>query len=229
VSLSRDSYAFGADEYGSLFVGELEGEAPTPFAPDQGVFQGLYSFSARSWISRWEKARLSFGASLGDTPIFTSGVPADVAERRSGDVSLTLYPTGSLSMNLALRHVSLFRKLDGSLYSRATSPRLQTTYQFSRSLYIRGIGEYSSQTRGDVRDPLTGSPVFSCGTTCTPKSGSDAHDFRLEGLLGYEPSPGTVLYVGYSRQLRDTEAFRFRDFTPRNDGLFVKVSYRFRM
>ena len=47
--------------------------------------------------------------------------------------------------------------------------------------------------------------------------------------MGYEPSPGTVVYLGYSRQMRDGEAFGVRNVTTRADGLFVKVSYRFRM
>ncbi|MGD2120148.1 MAG: DUF5916 domain-containing protein, partial [Gemmatimonadota bacterium] len=229
LSVSRDTYSFGADAYEGLFVAADEGPAATPFRPNSARFGGLLSFSARTWISSWERARVSLGGSAGETPIFTSGIPVDVAESRRGDVSLTLYPSGSLSMNVGLRHVSLYRKGDGSLYSRATIPRLQARYQFSRSLHLRGSGEYSSQTRGELRDPASGRPILRCSETCTPRSGSDAHDFRLEGLLGYEPSPGTVLYIGYSREMRDAEAFGFREFTPQADGLFVKVSYRFRM
>ena len=60
-------------------------------------------------------------------------------------------------------------------------------------------------------------------------SPSEVHDFSLEALVGYEPSPGTVVFIGYSRQLRDTERFRFRDVTSRAEGLFVKLSYLFRM
>jgi hypothetical protein len=50
----------------------------------------------------------------------------------------------------------------------------------------------------------------------------------VEGLVSYEPSPGTVFYVGYVRQMEDMDAFRFRQIQPLADGLFVKVSYRFR-
>lgn len=229
ISLSRDSYSFGADEYEGFFIQGVGPEGLTPFSPTPSTFGGLLSVRARSWISKWEGARISLGGSLGETPIFASGIPADVADSRRGDISVTLYPTGSLNLNLALRHVSLFRKRDGSLYSRATIPRLQARYQFSRSLWVRGVGEYSSQTRGDVLDPESGSDLVSCSDTCTPQTGTDAHDFRLEALLGYEPSPGTVLFVGYTREMRDAQAFGFREFTPEAAGLFVKVSYRFRM
>jgi hypothetical protein len=47
-------------------------------------------------------------------------------------------------------------------------------------------------------------------------------------LLAYEPSPRTVFYVGYTRQMRDTDAFRFRDINAVADGFFAKVSYLFR-
>ncbi len=51
----------------------------------------------------------------------------------------------------------------------------------------------------------------------------------MEGLLAYEPSPGTVFFLGYSRQMRDGRGFRFQDVRTRADGLFVKLSYRFRL
>jgi hypothetical protein len=95
---------------------------------------------------------------------------------------------------------------------------------------VRAVGEYRSQRRGDLLDPATGTPISYCDDgACSPRSGSDSHDFRLEGLLGYEPSPGTVVFVGYTRQMRDTSAFEFRDVTTQADGLFLKLSYRFRM
>jgi hypothetical protein len=228
LSYSQRSFDFSADRYGGLFTTSRSGFLP--FSPDQSLFQGLHSLRLRSWVSTWERVRGSFGASWSETPIFDRGVPADVGESFSVDAGLTLYPTGALSMQVGARHVRLLRKQDGSTYSTATIPRLEGRYQFSRSLFVRGIGEYSSQSRGDVLDPETGAPVYFCsGDECSARSGRDANDFRLEGLLGFEPSPGTVLFIGYTRALRDTQAFRFQDVQARSDGLFVKLSYRFRM
>ena len=34
--------------------------------------------------------------------------------------------------------------------------------------------------------------------------------------------------MGYTRRMEDMEAFRFRDLRPEAEGLFVKLSYRFR-
>ena len=227
ISWSRDNYNIGAEAYEGFAVAGNGGTAA--FLPDQRLFQGLDAVQFRTWMSPWEKVDASFGASWNESPVFDRGAPVDLADRWSADVGLTLRPSGSLSTEIGVRHVTLLRKRDASTYSSATIPRIRTRYQFSRSLFVRAIGEYSSQERGDVLDPVSGSPILFCRDACSPRAGSDNHDFRLEGLLGYEPSPGTVVYVGYTRSWQDTLGFRFQDLSARSDGLFVKLSYRFRM
>jgi hypothetical protein len=236
LSYSRSSYGFSPQDYEGLFVlqGQETSGAPgpagaSPFYPGKSLFSDLDAVRLRSWISRWERVRISFGASWRETPVFDrSGVPAHVADGLGGDLNLTFYPTGSLQAEVGVRHSRLSRKRDGSLYSSATIPRLQVRYQFSRALFVRGLGEYSSQSRGELLDPATGLPLATCDDTCETRDGSEAFDFRLEGLLAYEPSPGTVLFLGYSRQMKDQGSFQFREVTTRADGLFLKVSYRFR-
>jgi hypothetical protein len=217
----------------SYYAGFGSGSNPDNLAPissDRSLYSGLESFSVRSWISSWERVRPSFGASVSDTPIFSSGVPVDLGRTWSADASLTLVPNGQFQATLGARHVKIFRQRDDSEYSSATIPRLQLRYQLSRALFIRGVGEYSSQVRGNVLDPVTGQQVYSCSAnTCSARTGSDAHDFGIETLLAYEPSPGTVFFLGYTRQWDDTSGFRFQDVRADADGLFVKLSYRFRM
>jgi hypothetical protein len=229
LSFSRRSYSFSPEKYDGLYLAGTPDGEPVPFTPSPDLFGGMNSVRLRAWLSSWERARLSLGAGWSETPIFTRGVPADVGESIGADASLNLYPTGSFSMEVGLRHSTISRKRGHSRYSAATIPRLQARYQFSRALYVRAIGEYSSQERGDVLDPVSSAPVVSCGESCSPRAGTSAHDFRVEGLVGYEPSPGTVVYLGYSREMRDAQAFGFREVTPQADGLFVKLSYRFRM
>jgi hypothetical protein len=229
LTYSRTAFDFSPRIYDGLFLpGSTLGDL-TPFRPPQALFGGLDAVRLRAWLSSWERMRISLGGSWSETPIFTSGVAADVGESWSGDLGLNLHPTGALSAEVGLRHVTILRRRDGSTYSSATIPRLQARYQFSRALFLRAIGEYSNQERRSLLDPVSGVPVYSCGDECAALAGSDQHDFRLEGLLGYEPSPGTVVYLGYSRQMRDTDSFRFRGMNTRADGLFLKVSYRFRM
>ena len=223
------SFDFAPEYYDNFYSGPSESELQ-PLSPDQSLYDGLHSVSLRGWINRWEKIRLSYGAGWNETPIFSSGAPVDVGESWNGDVGVTLIPTGQMQFEVGARHVSIFRQRDGSRYSSATIPGLQARYQMTRAMYVRGIGEYSSQERGDILDPLTGDPVYRCSNgSCAQRSGSAAHDFRVEALLGYEPSPGTVVFFGYTRQFRDTSAFSFEQVRPTADGLFLKLSYRFRM
>lgn len=229
LSYSRSGYAFAADAY-APFVAVRSDGVTAPVSTDAETTSGLDRVSLRSWLSSWERARLSFGATWSETPIFSRGVALDVGQRWSGDIGVTLYPTGSLQADLGVRHVTILRSLDGSRYSSATIPRVEARYQFSRALFVRSITEYASQSRGEVRDPGTGDTIATCRDgECVATTGSSAHDVRVEGLLGYEPSPGTVVYVGYTRQFRDTRAFRFEDVRTEADGLFIKLSYRFRM
>jgi hypothetical protein len=181
-------------------------------------------------VNTWRAVQLSLGGGWQQTPLFASGAPLDLGESWSGDVGVTLVPTGRMQFEVGARHVSIFRSRDGSRYSSATIPRVQARYQLTRAMYVRGIGEYASQERGALLDPATGEQVWRCdGADCSEVGASNANDFRVEGLLGYEPSPGTVLFLGYTRQFRDTSAFQFRDVRPTADGLFIKLSYRFRM
>ncbi|MDE0648887.1 MAG: hypothetical protein OXI12_00910 [Gammaproteobacteria bacterium] len=77
--------------------------------------------------------------------------------------------------------------------------------------------------------PPDGQHVSYCSSTsCRALQGSESNDFSIETLLSYEPTPGTVFFVGYSRRMEDMQAFRFRDIRPEAEGVFMKLSYRFR-
>jgi hypothetical protein len=181
-------------------------------------------------VNKWERVRGIVRYTLSETPIFdrTFGVAVELADSRSTSVTLNLYPVHALVMELGLRQTTLTRK-DGVEASSAIIPRIRAQYQLSRALFVRGIFEYSSQERVGLRDPESGMPLFTCTSgDCTERVGFEGYDFHIEGLVSYEPSPGTVFYVGYTRQMEDTGYFRFREVKPQADGLFIKLSYRFR-
>ena len=48
-------------------------------------------------------------------------------------------------------------------------------------------------------------------------------------LLQYQPSPGTIFYVGYTRLMEGDYSYRLEQKAPTEDGLFVKLSYLVRM
>jgi hypothetical protein len=181
-------------------------------------------------VSTFQKIRGNVRFSWNEVPIFSgSRAAVEPATSYGGNLSLNLYPTRSLQGEVGLRTSTIHRKADGTRYSTAVIPRIRAQYQFTRAFYVRGIFEYSSQDRTGFFDPATGYPLFYCGDDgCEEKSASQSHDIHVEGLVTYEPSPGTVFYVGYTRQMQEPDAFRFRQVTPVADGLFVKLSYRFR-
>jgi len=219
------------EQYESLYVQQLDGSL-TPFRPDQALFAQLPSFTTGVWINKWERVRGNLRLTFSETPIFDRqyGVAADMADSFSGDASLNLYPMPALKTEFGARFTRLTRQRDGVQHSDAIIPRVRTQYQFSRALFLRGIFEYASQTRENLTDPATGLPLYGCTTEeCFERSGGEGHDFRVEGLVGYEPSPGTVFYLGYTRQMADAAAFGFENVQAQRDGLFVKLSYRFRM
>jgi hypothetical protein len=225
-SLTR--FSFEPEAYEGLFV-QTDTDDFAPFRPDQSLFASLGSTTISLWVNTWERVRGNIRATWSETPIFDGGVGVEPVSSFSGSLSLNLYPLRALQAEVGLRHSTLSRR-DGSDYSTATIPRVRAQYQFSRSFFIRGIVEYSNQERGGLLDPETALPLAECSDgVCSLRDGSDAHDFHVEGLVTYEPSPGTVFYVGYTREMEDSDAFRFREVRPTADGLFVKLSYRFRM
>lgn len=227
---SRAYFRFSPADYQGLVTMSPDG-GPVPFFPDQSLFDGLNSGTLFIWVSPFDRVRGNVRVTRSETPLFDfiTDTPVDVADSWSGNASLNLFPTTNFSSELGVTHSSLFRQRDGSLYSRATIPRIQAQYQFSRALFVRAIVEYGSQERGLLTTPAAGQEVSYCsGASCAALGGYEANDFSIETLLSYEPTPGTVFFVGYSRQMEDMQAFRFRDVRPEADGVFMKLSYRFR-
>ncbi len=217
-------------EYEGLFVRAEDGTR-TPFRPSSDLYDGLLGARLFFWVNTWERVRGNLRLEWRETPVFdrSVGVPVEPAEAWTADLTLNLFPTRELSADVGLRHESLFRSRDGSRYSRATIPRIKAQYQFSRAFFLRGIVEYSSQETEPLLDPVGGRPLEHCDDEgCELRDGSAGHDIHVEALAAYEPSPGTVVFLGYTRQMEDTRAFEFRDVRPQADGLFVKVSYRLR-
>ncbi|MEE2669358.1 MAG: hypothetical protein VYD78_05085, partial [Gemmatimonadota bacterium] len=202
------------------------------FVPAENSFGGLRTFTAFVYMSGWEAVRGRISANFKEEPIFyrPTGAPVEVADSWSGDVNLTLLPSRFLSMELGLRHSVLTRESDGSLYSKAMIPRIKAQYQFNRALFVRSTVEYSFAESNGLLDPLTGLPIEFCNAgVCTVLGPTATNDVLLEGLISYEPSPGTVFFFGYTRRMEDSEAFAFERVQPTADGLFLKASYRFRL
>jgi hypothetical protein len=222
-------FEFAAADYDGLFVSDEDGQLH-PFVADQTDFQWLNGGSARLRLDSWERIRGTFSVTWLETPLFQRSlrVPIEIADSWAFDGQFALYPTRALRSEIGIRHRTMSRPGSGGHYSSATIPRLRAQYHFTRSLFLRTILEYDSESREALRDPLTGRILSSCTDECVMEAGAERHEIYGELLLSYEPSPGSVVYVGSSRQMEEPIAFGFSRLTPQQDGLFVKASYRFR-
>lgn len=96
---------------------------------------------------------------------------------------------------------------------------------FSRWLFARVIAQYDLQERDALQDPRNGRQLWIAGE---PARAASAGDFQLQMLVSYEPSPGTIFFVGYTRREEGDRSFRLDGMEPVSDRVFVKASYLFR-
>lgn len=128
-------------------------------------------------------------------------------------------------MFLTGAYEQLRRERDGSEFARTIIPRVLVEFQPHRSFFLRALGEYRAERRSALEDARTGEPL---------RLGSDIiaaenlNGMRIDLLAAYEPTPGTVAYLGYGATLNDEDAFRFERVQRTTDGIFLKLAYQFR-
>ncbi|MDQ6831055.1 MAG: carbohydrate binding family 9 domain-containing protein [Gemmatimonadota bacterium] len=140
-------------------------------------------------------------------------------------------PTEKLRINGLYSHQEFIRRTDNSEVAIRRIPRLKVEYQLSRPIFIRLVGQYDSQFQDALRDDSrTGLPIL----TYDPKTRTvvqskrfSANALRGDALFSYQPTPGTVLFLGYGSSLIEEDAFAFRELQRKSDGIFVKLSYVF--
>ncbi len=140
----------------------------------------------------------------GGTAIF-----AEAADGRETRVTTTLglRPTQSARIEASLVASRIHRDQDNTEFARSTIPRLKAEYQPRRSLFFRVITEYRSERR----------------------AAESFKGLRTDWLLSFEPTPGTVVFLGYgASQERDPDRFGTAALRRTSDGFFVKLAYLIR-
>jgi hypothetical protein len=149
--------------------------------------------------------------------------------------SVQYFPTSQLRFDAGYRMQSYRRKSDGTIASITHIPRLKVEYQISRAIFFRLVGEYRSVAKDSVRDDSrTDLPVLIRDEEDGIFKRSLAvaqvdNDIRSEFLFSFQPTPGTVLFLGYTGSYTEDERFRFSGLNRTIDGFFLKASYLFRM
>lgn len=204
----------------STFAGYTIGSAAGPaYLPgnDFSGFTGTVKVTTPTW--RQLGATASYGR--GRAAIFQEGTTGRGWQLIGG---VDLRPASTVRVTATGTVFRLFR-FDGSEFARSTIPRLKVEYQPNRALFFRVIGEYRSERRAALQDPLTGGPLFVGGA---PQPATEFNGFRLDLLASFEPTPGTVAFLGYGSSLESDREFNWSRLERVNDGFFVKLAYQIR-
>ncbi len=156
----------------------------------------------------------------------TVAIFAEASEGRESRLSsgVDLRPTSALRVNADFTLARIVRTRDGSEFSRSVIPRLKAEYQASRALFVRLISEIQVIRRSSLRDG-------NGGTLLVDGLRSEAavtDRIRLDALVSFQPTPGTVAFFGYGTTLIRGEVPGYEEFSRTTDGLFVKLAYQIR-
>jgi hypothetical protein len=142
-------------------------------------------------------------------------------------------PSDRIRVNATYVHQQYWRKTDGSTVARDMIPRVKLEYQAARSLFVRLVGQYQASWQDSLRDDSrTDDPILIRDAVTGAYAVARAratNALRVDWLVSFTPSPGTVMYAGYGTSLSEPDAFAFHGLRRVNDGFFAKLTYLLRM
>jgi hypothetical protein len=217
--LRRSFYVLDAADYDGYDVADVTGGF-TPYVPLPRL-DDLWEVSAGVTTPTWQRVNAGLSTRLGEAPLFEEG-----AAGRQAQVSANLAwrPASSWRATASLLVAHLARE-DGGEFARSVLPRLKLEYQPTRAWFFRVVGELRDERVAALEDARTGLPLYQDGA---PVDARRTRTLRVDWLFAYEPSPGTVAYVGYGSTLDAPDARRSLQLERASDGFFVKLAYLFR-
>ncbi len=204
----------------STFADYTRGSAAGPSYRPGSDFSG-FVWLAKVTTPTWRHLGAQLSYRRGRSAIFQEGTTG-TARLLTGEVDLR--PTSTVRVTATGTAFRLLR-LDGTEFARSIIPRLKIEYQPHRALFFRVIGEYRSERRASLFDPTTGDSLFISGA---PQPATDFNGLRLDLLASFEPTPGTVAFLGYGSSLETDEDFNWSRLQRVSDGFFVKLAYQIR-
>ena len=214
--LERDFVRFQDSSYADYSIGSATGP----------VYRPADDFSGFVWQTgvttpTWQRLGASVTYRRGRAAIFEEGTTGRAWLLTS---AVNLRPASTVRVALTGTVFRLHR-LDGSEFARSTIPRLKLEYQPTRELFFRVIGEYRSERRAPLVEPGVGGPLFVSGAA---QPATEFNGLRLDLLASFEPTPGTVAFLGYGSSLETDAEFNWSRLQRRSDGFFVKLAYQIR-
>ena len=219
TGVSRDFVDFEPADYPGYQIDTGPGGLQ-PFQVSDGVSGVSFNVDLETPTFQTFEAGIGFGH--GREAIFAEGAKATQTEV---DAFVALRPTAGLRVEFSTEYGRITRATDGNEFARTIVPRLKVEYQPTRSIFFRVVGDYLSERTSALVDPTTGFPILIGGT---PAGAESDNRFRLDLLASFEPSPGTVAFLGYGSSMVSDRTLGFRDLERVTDGFFVKLAYQFR-
>ena len=157
----------------------------------------------------------------------TTGVFSEASRAREFQVSggLEVRPRPWVRLEGNTVYSRLTRVRDGSEFGRTIIPRIRLEIQPNRSYFFRIITEYRSQRRDALRSAQTGELLYFDGVASEP---SATNRFRVDFLFSFQPSQGTVAFLGYGAGYDGDRTLTLQHLVRQDDGLFLKLAYQFR-
>lgn len=170
------------------------------------------------------------------TVLYIGGQDENFYEWAQADInylslSMDVRPNTRLRVNGTLAYQNYWRRTDHSLVGRVAIPRVKLEYQLTRAIFVRVVSEYDLNQNADLRDETrTGYPLLINGQ---PALASRSRTLHGDYLFSYQPSPGTVLFLGYGSASdglpNPADRFNWQPLRRTSDYFFAKFSYLFRM
>jgi hypothetical protein len=154
-------------------------------------------------------------------PLFAEGADGYGWNTAGG---LSLRPATWLRIGWTAGRQQLNRERTAEEFARTLLSRLNVEYQPTRALFFRAVADYRSERVAALQDARTGTPLLLGGQ---PVPAERARSLRLDLLTSFEPSPGTVAFLGYGASLLD-DPLVADNWARQSDGFFVKLAYQIR-
>ena len=203
---------------------EVHGTDTVPFTLPRGLHNMWSQVTSLTTPNRSIYGTISF--TYGDAPIFAEAAEGTEIALQA---EVVWHPTQSLRFDGLWAHQVFSRVRDGSRAVTANIPRLKVEYQISPAIFFRYVGQYTAQLEAPLVDPRNGAPILVDVATAEALGLTPTRDFRQDVLFSFQPTPGTVVLLGYGATLTEPDAFHFHDLQREEDGLIVKVSYLWRL
>lgn len=153
----------------------------------------------------------------------------DLAHRADYSALVDWLPTRQIRVHGSYVGSTLRRSRDGVQVARARIPRIAAEYQIARPLFVRLVGQYDAEYRAPLTDYRTGAPLLvRTNGLWSPTVEQRSNQLRVDGLVAYQPTPGTVVFIGYGDSLAEPDPLSFSRLRRNADAFFVKLSYVFR-